>query len=64
MGNQESRSNPPSVVRWDIEWKQFTLRLPVRLKEQLQQEADRRGVTFHDLILFILWKWLRYTALK
>lgn len=31
------------------------IRLPAGLKEQLQQEADRRGITLHDLIVFILW---------
>ena len=34
---------------------QITIRLPVELKEQLQQEADRRGYTLTDIILFILW---------
>ena len=34
---------------------QTTIRLPRELKEQLQREADRRGYTITDLILFILW---------
>ena len=34
---------------------QITIRLPVELKEKLQQEADRKGYTITDLILFILW---------
>ncbi len=30
-----------------------TIRLPAVLKEQLQQEADRKGYTIKDLIMFI-----------
>jgi len=33
---------------------QTTIRLPVELKEQLQQEAESRGYTISDLIMFIL----------
>lgn len=38
-----------------MEREQTTIRLPVELKEKLQQEADRRGYTVKDLIMFILW---------
>lgn len=34
---------------------QITLRLPAELKEKLQREAEERGYTITDLILFILW---------
>lgn len=34
---------------------QTTIRLPAELKEKLQQEADRKGYTVRDLIVFILW---------
>ncbi len=44
--------------------KQTTIRLPAELKEQLQREADRRGITIHDLIVFILWEGLQHTALR
>lgn len=37
---------------------QMTIRLPVELKGKLQQEADKRGYTVKDLIMFILWKHL------
>lgn len=33
---------------------QTTLRLPIELKEALQREADDKGYTMKDLILFIL----------
>lgn len=36
---------------------QTTIRLPAELKEKLQQEADRRGYTVTDLIIFILWNY-------
>ncbi len=42
-----------------MEREQTTIRLPVELKEQLQQEADRRGYTVRDLIVFILWDYFR-----
>ena len=34
---------------------QTTIRLPAELKKKLEQEADKRGYTLKDLILFILW---------
>lgn len=33
---------------------QITIRLPAELKERLTQEAERRGQTVTDVILFIL----------
>ena len=35
---------------------QTTIRLPRELKEQLQAEADERGLTMKDLMMFILWE--------
>lgn len=38
-----------------MEREQTTIRLPVELKEQLQQEAERRGDSFNSTIIkFIL----------
>ena len=34
---------------------QTTIRLPERLKERLQREAQRKGYTIRDLIVMILW---------
>ena len=42
-----------------MEREQTTIRLPVELKEQLQQEADKDGITVHDLVIFILWRCLK-----
>ena len=39
-----------------VEREQITIRLPADLKERLQQEADERGYTLTNLIMFILWK--------
>ncbi len=33
---------------------QTTIRLPTELKEQLQREADKRGMPVKDLVMFIL----------
>lgn len=33
---------------------QTTIRLPAELKEKLQQEADKRGITMRDMVLIIL----------
>lgn len=41
-----------------MEKEQTTIRLPVKLKSEIQQEADRRGYTIKDLIMFILWEYL------
>ena len=40
------------------EKKQMTIRLPADLREELQREADRRGYTETDLIVFILWNFV------
>lgn len=37
----------------------ITIRLPIQLKEKLQQEADSRGITLHDLVMIILWEDLK-----
>lgn len=41
---------------------QTTIRLPGELKEKLQQEADRRGYTAKDLVMFIIWNYLENNA--
>ena len=38
---------------------QTTIRLPKELREQLQKEADYRGYTVKDLIMFILQDYLQ-----
>ena len=47
-----------------MERTQITIRLSAGLKNRLQREADRRGITLHDLIVFILWEDLRHTVPK
>lgn len=37
-----------------MEREQTTIRLPAGLKEQLQREADRRGISFNALVIMIL----------
>ena len=37
---------------------QTTIRLSAELKEKLQQEADRQGISIRDLIVFILWDYV------
>lgn len=39
-----------------MEREQTTIRLPTGLKEQLQQEADRRGISFNALVVILLQK--------
>ena len=43
-----------------MEREQTTIRLPVELKRQLQQEADRDGLAFNQLVLMILSEWLSH----
>ena len=38
---------------------QMTIRLPSDLKEALQREAERKGFTLHDLMMFIFLEALR-----
>lgn len=38
-----------------MEREEKTIRLPAELIKKLKQEADYRGYTMTDLILFILW---------
>ena len=37
---------------------QITVRLPVELKEQLQQKADERGISFNAALIIFLQKGL------
>ncbi len=41
-----------------MEIKQTTIRLPVDLKEELQQEALKKGISFNEIITIALWKYL------
>nr|DAZ33243.1 MAG TPA: hypothetical protein [Caudoviricetes sp.] len=47
-----------------MEIKQTTIRLPVELKEQLQQEAFKKGYTLKDLIVFIIKNYFLNTHLE
>ena len=38
----------------EMEREQTTIRLPAELKEKIQQEADRRGMSFNQLLLIII----------
>lgn len=42
-----------------MEREQITIRLPADLREKLQQEANKMGYTVTDLIIFILWDYVR-----
>lgn len=37
---------------------QTTIRIPAELKEMMQQEADRKGISFNQLVLLVLKKWI------
>lgn len=47
-----------------MEREQTTIRLPTALKQQLQQEAQERGYTVKDLVVFILHSYFESIALK
>lgn len=38
-----------------MEREQTTIRLPAELKDQLQQEADRMGISFNAYVVNLLW---------
>lgn len=37
-----------------MEREQITIRLPAELKERIQQEADRKGISFNQFLLLLL----------
>lgn len=37
-----------------MEREQTTIRLPAELKEQLHKEADARGVSFNDYLMWLI----------
>lgn len=41
--------------------KQITIHLPVELMKELEREADEKGYTIRDLIVFILWGYFGLT---
>lgn len=43
---------------------QTTIRLPAELKEQLQQEADRRGDSFNDTVVRLIRAGLESQSLR
>ncbi len=43
---------------------QTTIRLPSELLEQLRREADERGYSVKDLVLFILYDWLKRQSIS
>lgn len=48
-----------------MEREQTTIRLPADLMDRLKQEAEEKGYTVRDLIVFILWDYFdSSTALK
>lgn len=38
-----------------MERKQTTIRLPAEMKDQLQKEADRMGISFNAYVVSLLW---------
>lgn len=41
-----------------MEREQTTIRLPAELKEKIQQEADRRGMSFNAMLIILVEKGL------
>ena len=41
-----------------MEREQVTIRLPAKLKERLQREADGRGISFNSMVIIAIWKGL------
>lgn len=47
-----------------MEREQTTIRLPAEVKEKLLQEADKRAYTLKDLVVLILWAYIRQNHLE
>ena len=41
-----------------MEREQTTIRLPIELKEKLQQETLKKEISFNEIITIALWKYL------
>lgn len=41
-----------------MEREQTTIRLPADLKDRIQREADRRGITFNQMVMIIISQYL------
>lgn len=41
-----------------MEKQQLTIRLPVELKSQIQQEADKSGISFNAMLIWVTQKGL------
>lgn len=52
--NLEAEQHEREIIR-----EQTTIRLPKILKEEICKEADQAGLTFNQLVLMILRKWLK-----
>jgi len=44
------------------EREQTTIRLPAELKEKLQQEADRKGISFNAMVVSIFDDYINHQA--
>ena len=53
----QTRQNEEGATTMERE--QITIRLPAELMEQLRREAQEKGYTVSDLIVFILWDYFR-----
>ncbi len=59
-GGWDAENNEARLGRREsMERKQTTIRLPAGLKEQLQREADRRGISVNALVTVLLQKYLK-----
>ena len=43
---------------------QMTIRLPCELMERLRREAEGKGYTVNDLVLFLLWEYAGVTSFQ
>lgn len=43
-----------------MEREQVTIRLPAELKERLQQEADRQGISFNAMVILAIRRGIDY----
>ncbi len=42
-----------------MEREQTTIRLPTELKQRIQQEADKKGISFNAALIFLLQRGLK-----
>lgn len=54
----KNRHRKKGDKKMNQEKEQITIRLPITLKEKVHKEASTKGISFNELVVIALWKYL------